>query len=477
MKNHKYSLALLLLILTELFCSCGLMNRGDKTSMSITDLTPTPLLGYNSYQSYQTYMHEDEAHATIDVMAEKFLPFGYNYFVIDDGWQVEAELYEGTTYPKKDLGLAIDEYGLQEPSTTYFPNGIKAVADHAHERGLKFGLWTIRGIPRIAVEKNLPIKGTKYHARDIADTTSICSWKNYNYGVDMSKPGAQEYYNSVIGKFASWGVDFIKADDIAPYPKEIMALVKAIENGGHKIVLSLSPGNNRDQYKTFLPYHKRTNMVRISGDFWDNQASINVGFRVWKNCTGFEGKGTWMDLDMVPFGRLRINSPDSTIVPDMKESYRSRVCSLSKDQMKTYITQRALAASPIIIGGDLLTMDDYSYSLLTNKNMLACNQNGVMGLNTYSTDSVDVFVAAHNELPTKGWVGIFNRKKIDMKISLSKKDLGLTAYNENYKMIENKNAFKVNDIWEEKEYTIDIDHEFLIPAYGVAFLAFEEVEK
>ena len=68
----------------------------------------------------------------------------------------------------------------------------------------------MRGIPREAVKKNLPVKGTKFFARDIADTNDTCNWSSLNYGVDMDKPGAQEYYNSVVELVASWGVDFIK---------------------------------------------------------------------------------------------------------------------------------------------------------------------------------------------------------------------------------------------------------------------------
>lgn len=79
----------------------------------------------------------------------------------------------------------------------------------------------MRGIPREAFEKNLPIKGTNYFARDIADTTDICNWSTLNYGIDMDKPGAQEYYNSVLELLAGWEVDFIKYDDIVHKPREI----------------------------------------------------------------------------------------------------------------------------------------------------------------------------------------------------------------------------------------------------------------
>src|SRR5580700_7548553 len=102
----------------------------------------------------------------------------------------------------------------------------------------------MRGIPRQAVELNLPILGTSYRAAEIADRTNVCEWNQDMYGVNMSKPGAQAYYDSIVALYAAWGVDFIKADAMArPYhTDEIAALHKAILKSGHPIVLSLSPG-------------------------------------------------------------------------------------------------------------------------------------------------------------------------------------------------------------------------------------------
>lgn len=137
-RNIEHSLLIILLLLTPFVLSAQLQTTKSKTSIS--QFAPTPPMGYNSFQSYLTYMHEDNAHAIIDVMAEKYLPFGYKYFVIDEGWQVNQELYEDTNFPKKSFGVAIDEYGLYEPYETYFPNGILSVAQHAHEKGLKFGI-------------------------------------------------------------------------------------------------------------------------------------------------------------------------------------------------------------------------------------------------------------------------------------------------------------------------------------------------
>jgi len=441
-----------------------------KVKTFISELAPTPPMGFNSFDSYLVYLHADISHKLIDVMAEKYLPFGYNYFVIDDGWQVDQELYEGTYYPKKRIGTTIDGNGLIEPCKTYFPNGMKSVIDHAHQKGLKFGLWLIRGIPRIAVEKNLPIKGTKYTARDIVDTTSICVWKAQNYGVDMSKPGAQEYYNSLIDKLASWGVDFIKVDDIVPNPKEFLAIIKAIENGGHKITVSLSPGDAHS--KTFLPYYKQANMLRITGDVWDNQKSIDKGFRLWEEYAGTEGNGFWPDMDMIPFGDLKV------VVPDFigkTEKDKRHYCSFTKPQQETFITQRALAASPLFIGGNILTMDDYSYSLLTNKDMLACNQNGVMGVNIYRKDSIEVWFTGKKDDPTKGWVGIFNRNAVDSSVTLTKFDLGLREFVRSYDLVENKHAFKLKDIWNNMEFIMDKPQQFKVSANGVVFYEFKEI--
>jgi alpha-galactosidase len=147
--------------------------------------------------------------------------------------------------------VTMDSYGRFIPSPNRFPSavngaGFKPLADYVHSKGLKFGIHIMRGIPREAVDKNLPIKGTPYHAADVADKTNAAKWEGMEdtYGVDMSKPGAQAYYDSIAQLYASWGVDYVKADDMSrPYQKpEIHALSIALKKTGRPIVLSLSPG-------------------------------------------------------------------------------------------------------------------------------------------------------------------------------------------------------------------------------------------
>ena len=435
----------------------------------IQDFAPKPPLGFNSFDSYRTYLSEDKAYALMDVMAEKYRPFGYEYFVIDAGWSRNVELYPGTMYPKKRIGVAMDEFGLLEPCKMYFPNGIKALADYAHQKGLKFGVWFIRGIPRQAVEQNLPIKGTPYFARDIADTNSVCVWNQENYGIDMTKPGAQAYYNALIDKLAGWGIDFIKVDDIVPNPQEIVAVVKAIEEGGHTMIYSLSPGDVH--YPTHLPYYRRANMLRITRDIWDKPLSLQKGFFAWEKFQGTEQPGFWPDLDMIPFGRLNVVATDD--IPDVPADRRARQSRFNQDQMKTFITQRALAASPLIIGGDLLTMDDFSYQLLTNREMLACNQNGVMGVNVYRTGNIDVWLTPHKTDPRMGWIGIFNRSKSHRKVTLTKQDLGFVAFEASYNLTVARQRFQLKDIWSDETFTIEDKHTFTLPAEGVVFLKFK----
>jgi hypothetical protein len=145
----------------------------------IQDFAPHPPLGFNSFDSYRSNLTEEKAYAMIDVMAEKYLPFGYEYFVMDAGWY-------SAMLPEEHKGLGLESFGLYVVRQAYFPNGVKVLADYAHKKGLKFGVWLMRGIPREAVKQNLPIPGTPYFAQDIADTNSICVWSQSNYGVDMT---------------------------------------------------------------------------------------------------------------------------------------------------------------------------------------------------------------------------------------------------------------------------------------------------
>lgn len=418
-------------------------------------LAKKPPLGWNSFDSYGVYLHEESAIENLEAFAEKLKPHGYEYYVIDLGWYAEYEFFPGTKYPNerhaKDINL--DKYGLYEPSECYFPNGLKPIFERAKALDVKIGVHIMRGIPKKAVKLNLQIQGTNYKASEIADTTSIAEWCPHNYGVDMSKPGAQEWYNSVFKKLADWEVDFVKVDDIIAYPKEIVAIAKAIKNSGREMVYSLSPGQASNDLD--YPYYRHANMVRITHDIWDRRHDIQKSFEAWKDYQHTEYPGFWPDLDMIPFGKLKLMSPKT--LNNIERDVRlagfgfTRESMLNESQKRSFLTQRAMAASPLFIGGDLPTMDDFSLNILTNPDMLACNQNGVMGVNVYSEDDIEVYHVRHRDDTGKGWIGIFNRNEFNaFKGNLTRTDLGLLEQTNGYKIIEIKNTIKTNNIWNDE---------------------------
>jgi alpha-galactosidase len=205
-------------------------------------------MGWNSWDCFGATVTEAQVKANADSMADKLKRHGWQFIVVDLQWyEPGATGFEYRTGAK----LTLDKWGRLQPAVNRFPSsangrGFKALAKYVHRKGLKFGVHLMRGIPRQAVEQNLPIKGTPYSAPDIADRKSVCGWNTDMYGVDMTQPGALEYYNSVFEAIAEWQADFVKVDDLSrPYDKhrlEIQAIRQAIDKTGRQIVLSVSPG-------------------------------------------------------------------------------------------------------------------------------------------------------------------------------------------------------------------------------------------
>lgn len=256
----------------------------------------TPPMGWNSWDCFGPTVTEQEVRANAEYMADRLKKFGWQYIVVDIRWYVENDKAHG--YNEKDPVMAVDEYGRLVPAVNRFPSsaggkGFKPLADYVHGLGLKFGIHIMRGIPRLAVEKNTPIPGTAYRARDIHSTKALPTWLRDMYTVDASKAGAQEYYTSLFKLYASWGIDFVKVDDISsPYHKDEIELIrKAIDGCGRPIVLSLSPGPTPLEEAKHVSTH--ANMWRIIGDFWDNWThsriisdSLRNGFRPCGRDTG-----------------------------------------------------------------------------------------------------------------------------------------------------------------------------------------------
>ena len=208
-----------------------------------------PPMGWNSWDSYGTTLTEDELLANARFMAEHLKNAGWDTLVIDIDWYDPTARAHGYN---DNAPLILDEYGRQLPDPVRFPSaaGGKAfgpLAAAVHELGLKLGMHMMRGIPRIAVDKNLPVYGTNYTAKDVADLDHVCKWNPDNYGLNQSHPGAQAWYDAQLDLFASWGLDFLKVDDMqTPFHSDEIAayhraIAKAEAKYGRSIDLSLSP--------------------------------------------------------------------------------------------------------------------------------------------------------------------------------------------------------------------------------------------
>lgn len=344
-----------------------------------------PPMGWNSFDAYDSRINETEFKANVDVLAEKLLPFGWEYAVVDYIWaSPEPGKYPipGKRYGHPNVRmnkdgipvdrLVMDKYGRLLPAIERFPSaangaGFKPIADYVHAKGLKFGIHIMRGIPRQAYFDQTPIKGTPYTAADIAETYDSCSWCNHMFGIDYTKPGAQEYYNSLFSLYAEWEVDFVKADDmmVPKYHKgEIEMMRKAIAQCGRPMILSLSCGEAPVSYASHVSEY--ADMWRISTDFWDNWEALKHNFDLFETWSPWIGAGQWPDGDMLPFGRLSLNN---------RPHGPERQSQLTWDEHQTMMTLWSIGRSPLMLGADLLTLDDTTLSYLTNQSVLDVNQN------------------------------------------------------------------------------------------------------
>src|SRR5271166_3656143 len=174
-------------------------------------LAPVPPMGWNSWDSYSETITEAQVRANAEWMAKHLKQFGWQYVVIDEGWYLD-----NPGAKPAELKFVLDDNGRFIPAVNRFPSsanraGFKPLADYIHSLGLKFGIHILRGIPREAVAKNLPIANSPYTAKEAAIEDDTCPWNSFMYGVQPAASG-QAYYNSITNLYASWGVDFIKAD-------------------------------------------------------------------------------------------------------------------------------------------------------------------------------------------------------------------------------------------------------------------------
>ncbi len=321
-----------------------------------------PIMGWSSWSFYRGPGNQAGILAQATAMQSHLHSHGYTYINLDAGWTDH-----------------VDRYGRDVWDSNLFPVGIPALARKLHDMGLKLGLYLNPGIRKDVVSANLPIRGTRYHAKDIADTTQLgnttgcCYWR-----IDFSKPGAHEYVQSIVDLYASWGVDYIKMDFVGPgggnvpadNRADIRAWHQAIVKDGRPIVLELS---NSLSFADAPTWRDNANGWRIDGDIecytceaqgssypltsWTKVLKRFADLPRW---TPYAGRGGWNDLDSLEVGN---GSSDG----------------LTFNQRRSAMTLWSIGCAPLILGADLTHLDKADLSLLTNDEVIAVNQAGVPG--------------------------------------------------------------------------------------------------
>jgi alpha-galactosidase len=422
-----------------------------------------PPMGWNSYNCYGSAVHENEVRANAAYMAKYLKKYGWQYVVVDFLWSYDnppgstignpfqKTLQDGSYIP----WLTMDKWGRLTPQPTKFPSafggkGFTPLATYVHSLGLKFGIHVMRGIPRQAVWAHSPVLGTNGITADmIADTTSTCFWMNHMYGLNMAKPGAQEYLNSLLKLYASWGVDFIKVDDIArPYRnEEIEGYENAIRQCGRPVVLSISPGDTHIDEADHVK--KYANMWRMADDFWDNWDQLLHMFTYAKLWEGVGGPGHWPDCDMLQIGKLSKRGP---VGPE-------RYSRFTDDELYTHMTFWSIFRSPLIIGGNMPENRAIDLKLFTNSEVLAVNQNGRDPKQLYFNKDESMVWYAHIPGSKDIYAAFFNLSDSTNPVKIDFSSVGISG------------KVAVRDLWQKRNAgTYTNSYQQAINKHGAALL-------
>ncbi len=425
--------------------------------MNKNDFAPLPPMGWNSYDYYDTTVDEARIRANADYMAAHLKEYGWEYIVVDIQWYAHGagsrrEQFQYIPFSR----LEMDRYARLLPDPERFPSsaggaGFKPLADYIHGLGLKFGIHIMRGIPRQAAHAHTPIRfgspdvpagdvsqpagaaflpaNAAYRppdaaslpvtAANIADPSSICDWNSDMYGVRDCAEG-QAYYDSLLELYASWGVDYIKCDDICnthmyphnPYSArhEIEMLARAIQRCGRPVVLSLSPGpaliEQANHYKTYA------NLWRITDDLWDRWDDILQMFvrcELWQDHVE---RGCYPDCDMLPLGRIGRGFGFG----------QERATKLTRDEQRTLMTLWCIFGSPLMLGAEMTMLDEWTLSLLTNRDILAMRAPECRPRQIFRTAEEAAWLA-RNEKTGETYVALFNLSGTCRPVSVTEDDL------------------------------------------------------
>lgn len=360
-------------------------------SQKFENLAPTPPMGWNSWNLFQTNISEELVKGIADVMVSSGMKdAGYTYLVLDDGWMaMERD-------PKT---------GDLVPDPKKFPNGMKAVIDYVHSKGLKFGLYNCAG-------------------------TKTCA----------GYPGTRGYEFQDARFYASLGIDYLKYDwcntEGITAKEAYTTMSKALKAAGRPIVFSLCEWGNNKPWEWAAPV----------GHLWRTTGDIYHCFDCVKDYGTWKSWGVMQILDM-QHGLRKYAGPGHWNDPDMMEVGNG----LTDGENRAHFSMWAMLAAPLIAGNDLRNMTAETKNILTNKEVIAIDQDalGIQGYRYAVKDSIETWL---KPLRNNEWAVCFLNRSVKPKVvdfnwqvevmvdTLSRQQLDAKA-----------NDYKMKNIWAKKE--------------------------
>ncbi len=296
-------------------------------------LTPTPPMGWNSWNAFEKDIDETKIKEIADIMVSSGMrDAGYKYLVLDDAW-IAAER---------------NEKGQLVADSIKFPGGMKAIGDYIHSKGLKYGIYECRG-----------------------DLTC------------QNLPGSFEHEQTDMDCFAEWGVDYIKLDACFARKNGRLSTEdfdiyhKAILKTGRPMILSISDfgsgawawgGKNYGQlWRTSGDIYPFIKSVYHCAETSGGSGAIHPAFKgLWQ----FAGPDSWNDPDMLQVGNLKSTIED-----------------------KAHFSLWNILAAPIMAGNDLRSMSNEVKDILLASDVIAINQDprAHQGYKVYDKDSVEIY--------------------------------------------------------------------------------------
>jgi alpha-galactosidase len=377
----------------------------------------TPPMGWNSWNCWGTSVDTDKVLAAARAMASSGLVnHGWTCINIDDAWQ----------------GVRGGRHNAIQGNEK-FPD-LKGLADDVHGLGLKLGIYSTPWVTSYA-----------FHIGGSADNpggewTEPPPPRRVNRGVFPWAIGEYSFANNDARQWAEWGIDYLKYDWNPNEVPETQEMAKALRASGRDIVYSVS---NSAPFKNAEALSRLANCWRTTGDIHDSWGSMSrIGF-AQDNWRKFAGPGHW-------------NDPDMLVVGYVGWGPKLHPTRLTPNEQYTHISLWSLLAAPLLIGGDLERLDEFTLNLLTNDEVIAVNQDplGKQAAKTLVDGRRQVWVKEMEDGSRA--IGLFNLANEEQMVSASWEQLGIG------------HPRRVRDLWRQEDLDVTPDGlAFSVPRHGV----------